>query len=224
MMRSELSDKHLWAAQFFASEATSVEQADVGRLGEEPYQRLHAYVIASVLGSAAYLEAKINEVFSDAASIGSASSLPAARPAHRRLLGSIWSREIRALGTLQKYELALRVGERPLMEQGRRPASDAKLLFRQRNDLLHYEPEWVNVSRRDGRALAQEEQHRLEKAFGHKFEPNALASRDGDYAYWPERCLGAGCAAWGLSTAQEFVAEFNRRMDPSIGPSSAPSR
>jgi hypothetical protein len=209
---TDIAVDYLWSARHFSDLAQEQEQpGNVGRHTEE-YRRHRSYVVAAVFSSVAYLETAINEIFAGCADSGVSWKLRESSPDHRRILASLWCEEIRRLPTLRKYQLALRAGSLAEFHEGQVPYSDAALLVRLRNALVHYEPDWVNTDRIDGSRLTQAEMHRWERALRSKFEPNALAGQK--YPFWPERCLGAGCARWGAQSAEQFLGAFRERMNP----------
>ena len=50
----------------------------------------------------------------------------------------------------------------------------------------------------------------LEKRLRTKFPPNALVPAKAPW--FPDRCLGAGCATWAVKTVQVFSDDFCHRM------------
>lgn len=210
---TDIAVDYLWSARHFADLAQAQEQLDnVGR-HTEAYRRHRSYVVAAISSSVAYLETAINEIFAGCADSGVSWMLRESSPHHRGTLASLWCDEIRRLPTLKKYQLALRVGSLAEFPEGQVPYSDAALLVRLRNALIHYEPDWVYTERIDGNPLEQSQMHKWERALRTKFDLNPLAGEK--YPFWPERCLSAGCARWSARSAEELLAAFRERMKPS---------
>ena len=65
--RHYFSILHVQAAVLFARQAAAIEQGYSGKYEPEVWTRDQCYVIGSVVSSAAFLEALINEIFADAA-------------------------------------------------------------------------------------------------------------------------------------------------------------
>jgi hypothetical protein len=70
------------------------------------------------------------------------------------------------------------------MEPGTAPIQDVTLTIKLRNALVHYTPEDV----------AADVSHELD-ALRPRFAASALMAGSGN-AWWPDHCLGAGCADW----------------------------
>ena len=207
-IRYDFSSDHNWSARYLASAAAEIERA--GDASADLYQDHRACVIGSVMATVAFLESTINEVFSDCQARVWAARTGTISPAEQDALGQIWSREIRMLSTLRKYELALAVLRRPSLDRAANPYASARALITLRNELVHFEPEWIPLKRSDGRPLEQNQIHPMERLLRSRFASNALA--EPTWGFWPELCLGAGCASWALTSAEAFVDEFMRRL------------
>lgn len=204
--RSYLSISHLSAAALFAHKATKIEQQfKFGGDGECRVSREHgAYVASSVMLSAAFLEATINELFSDCAerSITRLNPLSATR-----LMTTMWNRGIprtARYSIIEKYDIALELNEKPPFVQGTNPYQDTKLLIELRNALIHYEPETVLTTATP--YLNSSDIHKFEKRFKGKFALNPLTGAGN--AFYPDKLLGSGCAMWAVNTSVAFADEF----------------
>ena len=188
-MLSDLSDQHIRSARHFAALASELEDEGVERWGGDRYERVKGYAIGAVLTSVAFLEARINEIFSHCGDLEWSHHLPASWPEGRRIIGRLRP-HIERKSSLSKYEIALAACRASPWDRDKAPYAEAKLLVRLRNALTHYEPEWVNLERVDGRPVEQKQQHGLERALRGQFDP-MRGAHEGQ-PYWPERCLGAG--------------------------------
>jgi hypothetical protein len=122
----------------------------------------------------------------------------------RRGLASSWSkiRSDHRIGTLEKYQLALKAANRQPLQEGVLPFQNARSVIDLRNALIHYIP----VTRESGDdELAFFT--RLEKALQGKFEPSPLY-RNSSEPFFPSRCLSAGCAKWVITNALAFADTF----------------
>jgi hypothetical protein len=63
---------------------------------------------------------------------------------------------------------------------------------------------------RDSRSATQKDLHRFEKALHGKFTLNPIPGPGNPF--YPDRCLGQGCAAWAVSSSVAFANEVFRRL------------
>ena len=80
--------------------------------------------------------------------------------------------------------------------------TDTDNLRRLRNALVHYKPEWDTELK---------EHRNLEDRLDGRFPLNPYAHSN--YAFFPKKCLGHGCAAWAVETSVAFLEEFFDRMN-----------
>lgn len=204
--RSYLSISHLSAAALFAHKAYEIEQQfKPGDDGADHASREHrAYVASSVMLSAAFLEATINELFSDCAEGPKARFDPMPATA---LMATMWNRGIprtARYSIIEKYDIALEFNGKSPFNQGANPCQDTKLLIELRNALVHYEPETVLAAATP--SLDRSDIHKFEKRFKGKFGLNPLTGVGN--AFYPDKLLGSGCAKWAVKTSVAFADEF----------------
>lgn len=195
--RDRLSRHHIISAHHFAESAESIEE-EGGDVPADDKWRYRAYVTAAVLSSVAYLSASINELYLEVRKLSESGE-----PHVRReldLLIEAWPR-ISRVQVLQRYQLALAVADADQYNPARMPYLDADNLIRLRDALLSYDPEWDDERGRH---------HTLESRLQKKFAPSPLVSPR--RPWFPDRCLGAGCAKWAAETVQIFTNDFYRRM------------
>lgn len=89
------------------------------------------------------------------------------------------------------------------------PYQNVILLIKLRNDLVHYEPEWVKSPASDD--FSDCDQHKYEKMLKGKVSTNPLAGQGSPY--YPDKCLSYGCADWAVNSSIEFADDFFSRMD-----------
>jgi hypothetical protein len=205
MPRFYYSHYHIMAAAFFARQSAQLEREYRSResISTEAFSQHRAYVTGSIFSAVSFLEGQINEVFTDAAD-------------DRRdfihnlgdrifLLAEMWNLDVpRTAGypILKKYEIALALAQKEPLDRGALSYSDAKLLIRLRNALIHYEP----LSSTSSAKSSQSE----EQKFRGKFPINPLTGSK--TPFFPERCLGHGCAKWAVESSVTFVDQFCSKL------------
>lgn len=207
--RHYLSTSHLSAAALFSQRATALES--VLTLGDpsssEGLREHKACVVTSTMLSVAFLEAVINELWADCREGFDPDWLQGV-PSHK-VMGALWGNSpLKRSTMLEKFELALGLNEKPGFSKGASPYQDVKLLVELRNALVHYEPETVfNFGAGDE---AQGTEHDFEKKLRGKFELNRLTSVGNPF--YPDKVLGAGCAAWAVASAVAFADAFFEKL------------
>lgn len=204
-MRHYLSIGHLSAALLFAKQCQDLEESAKSTPIDGTERRLHAaYAVSSIILAAAFLEATINELFSDCADADSAERLSDLQA--RSLMGRLWGKGVprtAAYSILEKYEIALELNGKPAIDPGAMPYQDVKLLVDLRNALIHYEPETIACH-------GVNQQHKFEKRLAGKFATNQLTGAGNPF--YPDKVLGAGCARWAINAAVAFADEFFHRL------------
>jgi hypothetical protein len=200
-MRSYFSTHHLWTAIRHAHEARTIEASHAGR---SQFDRAHrSYVLSSILSSVAYLEGMVNELFEDADDghglTGDGYLSPLTTDV-QRAMGAFWAtnKKNRRLSIVDKYQQLVGCAGLPRMDAGKAPIQDVTLVIKLRNALVHYTPEHV----------AADVAHELD-ALRPRFDANPLMVGTGN-AWWPDHCLGAGCADWAhqsVTALADTVAE-----------------
>lgn len=191
--RVYFSPSHLWAAEHFVRLASEIEAAHNGP--PQPNIAHRAYVMNAVLSAAAFLEAAINELFDDVID-GHPRFIDPLTIETRRSLSGLWQRA-EGWPVLEKYLLL-----RPF-DKDARSYQDAQHLIRLRNALTHTWP----------KTRSSEDADDLSKALMHKFPANRLMANSAS-PYFPDHCLGAGCAAWAVASSRTFANEFFGRLQP----------
>lgn len=206
--RHYLSISHLSAAALFAQQCRDIESTARTTPVDNPQRRQHnAYAVSSVIVSAAFLEATINELFSDCSDAHSTDwtvCLPASS-----LMGRLWKKGIprtASYSILEKYEIALELNGKPAINTSKNPYQDVRLLVELRNALIHYEPETI-VSHSGHEAPKL---HKFEKRFAGKFPTNPLTGLGNPF--YPDKLLGSGCAHWAVRAAVAFTDEFFQKL------------
>jgi len=194
VMRNYFSVYLLWTAEDAAIQAQRIEEGHGA--GDHPFNIAHrAAVLNAILSSAAFLEAVVNELYQDAYDghgiAGDGYIAPLAEEVRWRL-AQIWEAtdEGSKLRPLDKYELLLMSAGCDVLDKGNQPFQDALLVVQLRNAIAHYQPEDVSAD------VAAKTERKLRG----KFPDNPLMKGQGN-AWWPDHCLGYGCAKWAHGSA-----------------------
>jgi hypothetical protein len=186
--RDQLSRQHLVLAHDFAKAARTFEEPRREHLTPQEKWQHRGDVTAAVMSATAYLEDLISELYVNMR------NLP--RPKLVKKLRA--SSKPDGSKVLNKYQLALSVSDGDPFDQSASPFFDAESLFRLRDALVNY-LNFRPVGRRG-----------LHSRLDGKFALNPYAPTQS--RWFPDRCLGAGCAKWAVSTAEVFGDDFCRRM------------
>lgn len=196
IMRTYFSSYHLWAARHFSVLASNTENEE-GRLPRFDI-RHRAYVTNSIFSAVAFLEAAINELFQDIVD-GHESYVVGLDMDGRRELSDYWLKKQPSL--LGKYTKALTCLQKRPFSSNHPPYWDAKLVVRLRNTLVHYKP----------KSLGGGVEHDLAEELAGRFMDNRLMNGSGN-PWFPDKCLGHGCAEWAVHSVTVFADEFFRRI------------
>jgi hypothetical protein len=193
-IRQYLSMAHIAGARSSAIRAKELEDSQDVRAVIEHKGCVSGCIISCV----AFLEASINEFFSDCAE--APDELKLLSDESIRWVGRYWTLgtpRMAAYQILEKFEFALKVFDKGTLDKSRKPTQDIVGLIKLRNALVHYEPEWRSDD---------DDPSKLEKLLRNRFEPNRLTSVGNPF--WPAQCLGYGCCKWATSAALAFTREF----------------
>ena len=112
---------------------------------------------------------------------------------------------------LTRYQKILALAGQPVFGEDDRAFENVRDLVEIRNYLVHFRREWVTVSRDRARETAGESAtEKFEKVLRKKFAANPLAAKNAPF--FPDKCLGHGCAEWAIVNSLIFVDEFFRRL------------
>jgi hypothetical protein len=189
-MRPYFSSHLMSSAARLAALAKQIEDQHSGAPRFDLEHRI--YVLSSIITSVGFLEAMINELFQDAfddyaPNDGAITPLSSNT---RQLMKEYWrATDLGKRGeALDKYQALLAFAGQPSMDKGRLPYQDAKLTVQLRNAIVHFRPE----------ELSADKPADMEKSLRpRRFAENRLMEGS-DRFWWPDRCLGWGCADWSL--------------------------
>jgi hypothetical protein len=203
-MRNYFSSHLLSGAARLAELAKQIEDEHEHSDGPQFDLNHRAYVLSSILSSVGFLEAMINELFQDAfdGHTPDGGTITPLSTNTRHLMAEYW----RAIDlgarkrALYKYQALLTFAGQPVMDEGRQPYQDAYLAILLRNAIAHYRPQ----------DLSPDEPAKMEQSLR---PPNFAENRlmeESDNPWWPDKCLGWGCADWSL---QAVVALADHVVD-----------
>ena len=180
--------------------------------GPELLLRHEAFVLNSVLSSVAFLESTINELYADA----SDDAYFFADAEHEALLHTIsegWRNEknFDRAPMVNKYQKILEIVRVPPFDDGDQAFANVRQLIEIRNHLMHYKREWVVLHEtRSPGASGGTTSDRFGKILRKKFAVNPFSA--GNLPFFPDQCLGHGCAEWAIVNSVIFTDAFFRRL------------
>jgi hypothetical protein len=187
--------------------------ADAGEISAEALLRHEVFILNSILSSVAFLESTINELYADAAD-DAYFFADEKHEALMRLISEKWKNDknFDRAPLISKYQRILLIaGTSPFGDDD--PAfTNVRHLVEIRNFLMHYKREWVCVNKgrmagEDGETQAE----KFEKILKTRFGPNPFAHKN--QPFFPDKCLGHGCAEWAIVNSLVAADEFFRRLD-----------
>jgi hypothetical protein len=208
---------HIKAAARFARMSAAIENAydgdQLNSFWNTDRDGNRAYVVASIFAATAFLETTINELFADAVA-GYESEIRKHDPECATLLARMWQLEIPRTATypiLKKYQVALALAKKELFDAGTSIYQDVYLLTTLRNYLIHAEPEDITLFTIGDIEPHKSTSRKLSEGLKGKFPINRLMENFGN-PFFPAKCLGHGCAKWGVESCVKFTDEFFSRL------------
>ena len=200
-LKANFSDNHMLSAAHFARQSAIIETNYKYEITEELRAEHKAYVTGAIIASVASLEATINEVFISA--VDDENLFEDFDPTIPKILAELWNLDVvKKTRFLEKCRLVLDVANKEKFDTKSSLFRKVDLLIKLRNAMIHYKPEWdtdLKKHKNVGDAL---------KKCGFNTNP---FSHDNN-AFFPEKCLGHGCAEWSVKSTIEFIEDFYRRM------------
>lgn len=218
----KLSFSHIKAAAHFAKLSYEIEDKyDDSQDSSELFEKHRSYVIGSIITTVSYVEATINELFTDVADGVYSNGLD-----HNviALMARMWKLEIKPPNktkvakiysplddlkpsVLQKFQIALTLAGKDLFDTGKAPYQDVDYLILLRNALIHYKPEWIGTGEKYKDTLSEKLRKKLES----RIQTINPMTREGSL-FFPHQCLGYGCAKWAVESSVKFTNEFFSRI------------
>lgn len=169
-----------------------------------------AFVSTAIFSAVSFLEATINELFDDA--VENKERFDGLLYLDENLLMQMedwWITKGIKAPTLEKYQKILKLADKSKFNKGTQPYQDVKLVTQLRNSLVHYKPEWSNTVLNTKLEVIKVEDSFIDKLKG-KFELCPFVAPAN--AFFPDKCLGYGCAKWAIDSILKFTDEFLERM------------
>ncbi|WRH67125.1 MAG: hypothetical protein RSE13_01260 [Planktothrix sp. GU0601_MAG3] len=210
-----LSLTHIQAACFFAKSTYDLEKEYTGKdLNDEIIQKHSAYSIGSIITAVSYLEATINELFFDVANRSKevkVEHLPNGTPDRMK---DMWE-HIEKNSILDKYEIALILADKQF-DKGKEPYQSVQYLIPLRNEIVHYHQKIIEIEEENEDPTNNNKktwEDKLEKFLDKdkKIQLNPFLTSPSN-SFFPERCLGYGCAFWTIKYSVAFTKDFFQTM------------
>jgi hypothetical protein len=77
-----------------------------------------------------------------------------------------------------------------------------------RNQLMHYKLKWQTTD------PEEDDQYNIWRRLENKFEKNPFRGNTGN-PYFPDKCLGAGCAEWSIHVSVKFLNMISKALSKS---------
>ncbi len=209
--RAYWSRYHLQSAAHLLDLAAAIDREAASADGPNPNQWsvYRGYASGSILLSVGFVEAAVNELYRDAKE-KKGEYIDALEPAVADRLARVAPELARRRARLdEKIDLALTLADAPALDRGAPPRQDFSFAKMVRNDLVHPMPESAlagTVEEAEG-TLSKK---RLDQLEGKGFSQCPFAGEGN--AFYPDKCIGYGCAAWVLRACVDLADEFFARL------------
>ena len=214
-IKTYYSIQHLKSSYLLLEESRKIEFSDFSELeGVEKAElssRNLAFVTGAIFSTIAFLEASINELLSDISiNDDRVKTLPIDR---KKDIKTLWDKEDRSSlekwSVLKKYQKTLELLDKEQINEKSELYDNVSILVELRNTLMHFKPEWNAIH--SPYLSENENQHKLTSRLEGKFEISIFFTNSGN-PFFPDKCMGYGCAEWALRNAVMFVDEFYTRV------------
>ena len=212
--RDCFSVRYIQSAAVLCRLGYEIEQAGKASqdLTEEEALRHEAFILNAVLSTVAFLESTVNELYADAAD----DAYFFADDEHEALLKTIgekWRNEknFDRAPLITRYQKILEIAGKAPFDEGDQAFANVRQLIEIRNHLMHYKREWVVIGEGNAAGSAESTGNRFERALKKKFALNPFAG--GNQPFFPDKCLGHGCAEWAILNSVIFTDAFFRKLD-----------
>lgn len=207
--RTYQSLHNIQAAVLFSKKCRDIERCSNSNADLRDEHR--SYAISSIIMVAAFLEATINELFSDCSEDILSDGQKNLK--HKDTMKTLWLHGVPRRANfpiLAKYNKALEVNLKPEFSEKEDIHKSIKLITDLRNAIVHFEPK-SSLSHAD-LLNSKNPLDKLEKAFiDKKITLNKLTTEGN--TFFPDRLLGYGCSHWAISNAIAFTDEFFNRLE-----------
>ncbi|MFZ0006034.1 MAG: hypothetical protein WCC86_08415 [Methanoregula sp.] len=184
------------------------EYTSSGMLSADQRIQHEAFILNALFSTVAFLESTINELWSDAADNAYFFSDEKIE-ALLHTIGVKWKNEnyFDRTPLPAKYQKILEIGQKPQFSEDDPDFSGIRDLIGIRNYLMHYRREWVVIQTGQTAGVHGETNaEKFERLLKNRFAENPLARKN--LPFFPDRCLGHGCAEWAAVTCLSFTDRF----------------
>ncbi|NMN94816.1 hypothetical protein [Antrihabitans stalactiti] len=211
-VREPLAAQHLWAARHFARLAEERETA-ITEQGLDKVDLAHrSYVMAAVKFAVSFLEALVNEVYSDAADAVMPDYSALLKPLEPDVIPKLkaeWEATEGATPVvhtrlMHKYAKALEFAGKTKFQKADIAYKEAHKVIVLRDFLVHFKPAWHEAS------VHQNKSSKIHRKLANSFTENTQPIGD---PWFPNKCLSAGCARWACDSVTTFAGQWLDRLD-----------
>jgi len=186
---------------------------ETGQVTPDILLRHEAFILNSLLSCVVFLESTVNELYSDAADeayfFGDNTNEALAGPIREKWKNK---KNFDRAPLITRYQKILDIAKKPTFHEDNPLFSNVRNLIGIRNYLMHYKREWVIVQGGGEVQNSEETQaEKFERLLKHKFPENPLAQKN--QQFFPDKCLGHGCAEWAVVNSLEFTDEFFKKLE-----------
>lgn len=208
--RIYLSILHIQAAAFFCRKCYEIENgySDMQTLESNTRSILKYYAINTILSSVCFLEATINEIYCDTEK--TPHFVQGLGEPIIKVISQKWRENFERKPFILKYQKALELVGSKKFEETDTLLKDVIILNSVRNAMVHYKPETILIKRTPKSKNDINDECYFEQLLKDKFNSSVIVGTEDPF--FPERCLGHGCAEWAVKTSANFVEEFLNRM------------
>ncbi|OMF16589.1 hypothetical protein BK131_00905 [Paenibacillus amylolyticus] len=209
-LKTNFSFNQIQSAVFLARSALEVAKNKNNSNDVVTRIQYESYVTGALLCTVGYLEATINEFFSNIKD-ENYNNNKRLKPKKRELINSMWELGIpktAKYSILEKYQIALTLADKSPFKKGVSPYQDVYLLIQVRNAITHYEPEWVKTESEFPEKITEQA---LEKKLKNKFGLNSFANSPDPF--FPDKCLSYEFIKWGIHSSMKLTEMFFEELD-----------
>ncbi|MBY0202447.1 hypothetical protein [Paenibacillus cucumis (ex Kampfer et al. 2016)] len=209
-LKTNFSFNQIQSAVFLARSALEVEKNKNNSNDVVTRIQYESYVTGALLCTVGYLEATINEFFSNIKDVNYNNN-KRLQSKKRELINSMWELGVpktAKYSILEKYQIALTLADKNLFKKGVSPYQDVYLLIQVRNAITHYEPEWVTTESEFPEKITEQA---LEKKLKNKFGLNPFANSPDPF--FPDKCLSYEFIKWGIHSSIKLTEMFFEELD-----------
>ena len=210
---TQLSLSHIYMAKKYADIAKSLDKPDLFK-NHNTSLPLRGYCISAVILSTAFLEATINEIYCDINEYINKtryfSLLKNQNSEKLKSIAKLWNYKIPRTASypiLMKYNLLLDMLDLSKIDKGTLPYQNVDLLIMLRNQLIHFESEWNDIDIQAVNKKASTTSTKFQQKLSGKFAENQIYKKS-NMPFFPDKCLGAGCAIWAVESSIAFTDVF----------------